>query len=218
MEEYSFDRSIVVRMPQGDTLTNAYLLGVPEEGVGVVVDPAWDGVEIAKEAERRDWRITSIWLTHAHFDHFAGAASLYEACEQPIPVALHPEDHPLWRIQGGAPFFGVTEFDPGPEPTIDLVDGMTLRTGPHSFVVRHTPGHTPGHVILVSKDLGFVFVGDLVFQGSVGRTDLPGASWAELTASIQTQILTLPDATVLFPGHGPATTVGEERSHNPFLS
>lgn len=217
MQEFNFDALTILRFPQGSTMTNAYLMGEAEEGMAVVVDPAWDGLELAREADRRGWRITNIWLTHAHFDHFAGAAALDEASQLPIPVALHPDDHPLWRVQGGAPFFNLPEFDPGPEPTIGLADGMTLRLGQHTFTVRHTPGHTPGHVTILAEGFGCAFVGDLVFQGSVGRTDFPGSSREDLIESIQTHILTLPDETLLLPGHGPVTTVGQERAHNPFL-
>lgn len=218
MEEFNFDGLTVLRFPQGSTMTNAYLMGEVDGDQAVVIDPAWDGLELTGAAGRRGWRITNIWLTHAHFDHFSGAAALDEASQLPIPVALHPDDHPLWRIQGGAPFFNLPEFDPGPEPTISLTDGMTLRLNRHKFTVRHTPGHTPGHVTIIAEEAGFAFVGDVVFQGSVGRTDFPGSSWDALSESIQTHILTLPDETLLLPGHGPVTTVGQERAHNPFLA
>jgi glyoxylase-like metal-dependent hydrolase (beta-lactamase superfamily II) len=207
----------VVRFELGMALTNAYLLGDGETGEAVVIDPAWDGDQIAAAAEERGWRIGSIWLSHAHFDHFGGAGGVADAYDAPVPVALHALDQPLWRARGGASYFGLPSFDPGPEPTIDLEPGMSLNLGSATFEVRFTPGHTPGHVVFASLELGAVFCGDLIFQGSVGRTDLPGGDWNTLLHSIRDEILTLPDATRLFPGHGPDSTVGAERANNPFL-
>lgn len=207
----------VVAFELGMAQTNTYLIGEPGKDHAVVIDPAWQGDRIARAAHDRHWRIGSIWLTHAHFDHFGGAAGIADAYDVPVPVALHEEDQPLWRAMGGAPLFGLPTFDPGPEPTIDLTHGMLLTLGEIEFEVRHTPGHSPGHVILISGELGAVFCGDLIFQGSVGRTDLPGGSWETLLESIQHEILSLPDETRLFPGHGLPTTVGYEREHNPFL-
>lgn len=201
----------------GMAMTNAYLLGHPPSKSAVVIDPAWDGELIAHHAKDNGWRIQSIWLTHAHFDHFGGAAGVAYSTDYPLPVALHPGDQPLWRASGGAALFGLQSFDPGPEPTVDLVHGMELHLGGEVFAVRHTPGHTPGHVIFRSDGLKIVFSGDLIFQGSVGRTDLPGGDWQQLLKSIQDEVLTLDDDVRLFSGHGPATTVGKERTQNPFL-
>lgn len=207
----------IVCFTLGPAQTNAYLLGEPESGTAVVVDPAWDGERIYQAAAERGWRIIALWLTHAHFDHFGGAAGIDAASPSPIPVALHPDDQPLWRLNGGASLFGLGDFDPGPEPEIPLLPGMQLHLGGESFEVRHTPGHTPGHVILVSRDRSYVFCGDLIFAGSVGRVDLPGGDWQTLLESIQREILSLPDETRLLPGHGPETNVGRERLKNPFL-
>ncbi len=132
-------------------------------------------------------------------------------------MALHPADHPLWQVNGGAALFGLQDFDPGPEPTVDLVDGMSLRLGVHVLTAHHTPGHTPGHMIFHYADSNVVFCGDLIFQGSVGRVDLPGGDPQKLMDSIRQHLLTLPDDTTLLPGHGPSTTVGRERQTNPFL-
>lgn len=207
----------IIHFELGMALTNTYLIGEPGTDHAIVIDPAWQGDHIARVAADRGWRIGSIWLTHAHFDHFAGASGVTDAYDVPIPVALHQEDQPLWRAMGGAAWFGFKNFDPGPEPTIDLEQGMILKLGALEFEVRHTPGHSPGHVILVATDLEAVFSGDLIFQGSVGRTDLPGGNWDTLLQSVENEILTLPDAFQLFPGHGPPTTVGVERQSNPFL-
>ncbi len=201
----------------GPVMTNAYLLADPEAGEAAVIDPAWDGEVILDAAKERGWRIAHIWLTHAHFDHFGGAAGVADGCN-PLPmVALHPADYPLWRALGGAPFFGIPLDDPGPEPTIDLHHGQTLRLGRYEFEVRHAPGHTPGHVMFYCATESVLFSGDVIFKRSVGRTDLPGGDWETLLRSIREQVLTLPDATRILPGHMGETTVGEERRGNPFL-
>ena len=207
----------IVRFELGPALTNAYLVGDSDLGEAVVIDPAWDGDLILGEAQNRGWQITHIWLTHAHFDHFGGAAAIADGLSSPVPVALHPDDHPLWRMHGGAAAFGVRNFDPGPEPTIPLSHGMKLRLGEMEFEVRHTPGHTTGHVAILARDQGILFCGDLIFMNSVGRTDFPGGDMDTLLKSIQDEVLSLPDEFHLLPGHGPVTSVGRERQSNPFL-
>jgi glyoxylase-like metal-dependent hydrolase (beta-lactamase superfamily II) len=201
----------------GPAMTNAYLVSDGVSGTAVAIDPAWDGAFLAAEARRRGWRVTDIWITHAHFDHFGGAAALSDDAPAPLPIALHPEDYPLWKVLGGAPWFGLADFDPGPEPTVELSHGAVLRVGRLEVEVRHAPGHTPGHVLFVVPQAKAAFVGDVIFESSVGRTDLPGGDWATLLRSINEQVMTLPDDTRLFPGHGPLTTVGRERAANPFL-
>jgi glyoxylase-like metal-dependent hydrolase (beta-lactamase superfamily II) len=205
----------IVTFTLGPAQTNAYLIADGNSGDAAVIDPAWDGETILAEARRRGWRIAHLWYTHAHFDHIGGAAAIADALN-PLPlVALHPSDHDLWKAAGGGPMFGF-KIDPGPEPGIDFTHGQTLRLGNNTFEVRHTPGHTPGHVVLYCA--GVCFCGDLIFSGSVGRTDLPGGSWPQLVESIQKQIYSLPDDTQLLSGHGPQTTVGEEKFTNPFVN
>ncbi|MGW8249800.1 MAG: MBL fold metallo-hydrolase [Anaerolineales bacterium] len=198
-------------------MTNAYLIADPTTHEAVVIDPADSGELIVTAAQQRGWRIGSIWLTHAHFDHLAGAGEVSDLVDPPPPVALHPEDYPLWRAKGGAMLFGM-DIDPGPEPTIALENGQTVWVGSNQIEIRHAPGHTPGHVIFYCPGERVAFCGDVVFQGSIGRTDLPGGDYDSLMDSIQTQILSLPDDTRLLSGHGPETTVGRERIWNPFLS
>jgi hydroxyacylglutathione hydrolase len=206
----------IVSFTLGPAQTNAYLVADSETKEAVVIDPAWDGHIILAEAQKRGWRIGHLWYTHAHFDHIGGAGAIADALN-PLPlVALHPNDHVLWRAGGGGALFGF-DIDPGPEPTIDFVHGQILRLGSNEFEVRFTPGHTPGHCVLYVAAAGVCFCGDLIFNGSVGRTDLPGGDWETLVKSIKEQVFTLPDDTRLLSGHGPITTVGEEKMNNPFV-
>lgn len=206
----------VITLVLGPVQTNAYLVADPARQEAVVIDPAWDGEAILAEARRRNWQITGVWVTHAHFDHFGGAAGLIRPLVPPPPLGLHPADLPLWRMGGGAALFGIP-IDPAPQPSMELTPGSILHLGSYAFEVRHAPGHTPGHVIFYCESERLAFCGDVIFQGSIGRTDLPGGSYTTLMQSIQTQVLTLPDDTRLYSGHGAPTTVGEERLSNPFL-
>ncbi len=237
----------IVSFVLGPVMTNAYLVADPETGEAAVIDPAWDGKVILAEAEKRNWRIRHLWYTHAHFDHIGGAGEIADALNPPPLVALHPADHKLWQVGGGGVLFGY-RIDPGPEPTIDLEHGMRLHLGRYVFEVRHAPGHTPGHCIFYCADPragrsdraveaqradasttasprlasarreGVLFSGDLIFQYSVGRTDLPGGDWNALVRSIRTQVYTLPDETRILSGHGPETTVGAEKRNNLFVT
>ena len=206
----------IVSFTLGPAQTNAYLVADSQTREAAVIDPSWDGHIILDAAQKRGWRIGHLWYTHAHFDHIGGAGAIADALN-PLPlVALHPNDHVLWRAGGGGAFFGF-DIDPGPEPTIDFTHGQILKLGSVEFEIRFTPGHTPGHCILYVASAGICFCGDLIFAGSVGRTDLPGGDWNTLEKSIKEQIFTLPDDTRLLSGHGPETTVGEERRNNPFV-
>ena len=206
----------IVSFTLGPAMTNSYLVADSETKDAAVIDPSWDGHVILAEAQKRGRRIAHLWYTHAHFDHIGGAGAIADALN-PLPlVALHPADHVLWRAEGGAPLFGF-RIDPGPEPTIDFEHGQTLYLGNMAFEVRHTPGHTPGHVVLYSAAAKVCFCGDLIFHDSVGRTDLPGGDWDTLVESIRKHVFTLPDDTRLLSGHGPETTVGQEKMYNPFV-
>ncbi len=206
----------IVSLQLGPVMTNAYLVADTDTREAVVIDPAWDGHIILAEAEKRGWTIKFIWATHAHFDHIGGVAALVDGSDSPPAVALHPDDLPLWQAKGGAPLFGV-HFDPPPDPTRMLADGDALALGSHPVEVRHAPGHTPGHVLYYFKEDAILFSGDVIFQGSVGRTDLPGGDWNTLINSIQEQVLTLPDDVQILAGHMGPTSVGAERRGNPFL-
>lgn len=206
----------IVTFVLGPVETNAYLLADRETGDAVVIDPAWDGPVMVEAARQRNWKISQVWITHAHFDHLAGAAEIVRLLAPAPEVALHPDDLLLWRMQGGAALFGM-RIETLPEPTLRLQPGQELFVGAHVARVLHTPGHTPGHVTFYFPEIGLAFCGDVIFASSIGRTDLPGGSYSTLLSSIHSQIMTLPDATRLLSGHGPETTVGEERISNPFL-
>jgi len=200
----------------GPVFTNCYLAADTDSGAAVVIDPAWDGQTILEQAAQRNWRIGGIWCTHAHFDHFAAAAELVRAIEPAPLVALHAADRLYWDMGGGGSVFGY-HVEPGPTPTLDLAQTGHLAVGGYDFSVRHAPGHSPGHCIFQCAAEQVLFSGDVIFRRSVGRTDLPGGDWEALERSIRTQVFTLPNETRILPGHGESTTVGEEKSHNPFV-
>ena len=206
----------IVTLVLGPVQTNTYLIADPQTGEAAVIDPAWDGQLILEAARHRDWRVAHIWYTHAHFDHLGGSAALADGLSVPPTVALHRDDYPLWRLRGGADLFGL-QIDPGPEPNLDLSHGQILRLGGSRLQVRHCPGHTRGHVLFTCELENLAFVGDVISQGGIGRTDLPGGDYDTLLEAIQSQVLTLPDAIRLYSGHGPVTTVGDERQSNPYL-
>ncbi|MGD0749934.1 MAG: MBL fold metallo-hydrolase [Anaerolineales bacterium] len=206
----------IVPLMLGPVATNTYLIADSDTCEAAVIDPAWDGQLIAAEAKQRNWRISQIWITHAHFDHIGGTGDLVRGLQVEPVIALHPNDRLLWDSQGGAALFGFT-LPVTPAPTLNLEHGMDLRLGRSFFKVLFTPGHTPGHCIFYCTDSGVCFCGDLIFQNSVGRTDLPGGDWETLVTSIRSQVFPLPDDTRLLSGHGPETTVGQEKSGNPFV-
>ncbi len=195
---------------------NAYLARGAGQEHALAIDPGGATPDLIAALQREGMILDGIVLTHAHVDHIEGVAPLVRATG--APVWLHPAER-SWYDQAEAQgrFFGVALEAP-PPPDRELKGGDVLELAGTRLEVRDVPGHAPGHVILYDAANALAFVGDLVFQGSVGRTDLPGGSWKQLLASIRAAVLTLPDETVLYPGHGPVTTVGQERVGNPFLA
>ena len=182
----------------------------------VAIDPGGAANAMADFIERSQLQLAAILLTHAHIDHIEGIGKLIRRNE--APVYLHPDDRRFYdNAQLQAVQFGMA-IDPLPEVDGALLHGHKLKFGGLGFEVRHVPGHSPGHVLLYAESAHLAFVGDVVFQGSIGRTDLPGGNYQELMRSIRQQVLTLPDNTLLYSGHGPPTTVGQERVSNPFLA
>lgn len=192
---------------------NGYLVSCLGSGTAILVDPGAAVGEMLDAARASEVTIEAIVLTHAHVDHVEGVARAKR--ETDAPIYLHPEameQYLMVPLQGQ--LYGV-ELDPPPSVDRPLSPGDWIRFGDCVLEVRYTPGHAPGHVILVGD--GLALVGDCIFAGSIGRTDLPNGDFALLMRSIREQILTLPDETVLYSGHGRETTVGHERATNPFL-
>lgn len=206
-------RPDVVTLTNGGFAENCHLVADPDAGVAVMVDPGEEaGLFLARLATER-WRLEAVWLTHAHIDHVAGVAAVKDATG--APVHLHPLDRRLYdAVPHQAMMFGLT-VDPLPPPDVELDEGQTLTVGRFGFEVLHVPGHSQGHVAFVGH--GLALAGDVLFAGSVGRTDLPGGDTATLLRSIREKLFALADDTVVHPGHGPATTIGTEKRSNPFV-
>jgi hydroxyacylglutathione hydrolase len=204
----------VVALPNGQLAENCYLIADRSTGEAVIIDPGEEAAMFLAELDTRGWALKGIWLTHAHVDHIMGVGAVRRATG--APIHLHPLDRPLYDAlpQYGA-WLGV-KVDPPPEPDVELRPGTQVRVGRSAFDVRFTPGHSPGSVSFVGH--GMVFGGDVLFNGSIGRTDLPGGDFQTLMSTLQTQFLSLPDSTVVHSGHGPDTTIGVERLTNPFLT
>ncbi len=204
---------IVKSLPTGPLEVNCYIVGCEATGKAMVIDPGGDVPAILALAAENDLTVVCVVNTHGHFDHIGGNRRLLEATR--AELMIHAADRPLLeRADEHAAVFGLTA-EPSPAPDRELVDGEILRLGELEFKVIHTPGHSPGGICLWSGD--YVFVGDTLFAGSVGRTDLPGGDHAALIRNIREKLLLLPEPTRVCPGHGPLTTIGREKDHNPFL-
>ncbi|HET9464507.1 MAG TPA: MBL fold metallo-hydrolase [Gemmatimonadales bacterium] len=204
----------VVSLPNGQFAENCYLVADRQSREAVIIDPGEESAMFLAELDTRAWTLGGIWITHGHIDHIMGIAAVHAATG--APVHLHPLDRPIYDAlpQYGA-WVGM-QLERPPAPDRDLQPGQLLRVGRFQFAVRFTPGHSPGSVSFLGE--GMIFGGDVLFSGSVGRTDLPGGDAAALLASIQSEFLSLPDSTVVHSGHGPDTTIGLERLTNPFLT
>lgn len=203
----------VDRFVTGDFQENCYLLSLEDTGEAVLVDPGADGEALVSAIERRGVRPVAIWLTHAHIDHIGAVREVKDAWD--IPIFLHPADLPLYRAaEQQAAAFGIP-FQKPPEPEAAFHDGEDVRLGDRRFSVMHAPGHSPGHVVLHRE--GLALVGDCLFAGSIGRSDLPLSNSADLERSLA-RIAALAPETRVLPGHGPETTIGRERRSNPFLA
>jgi len=204
----------IVALPNGQFAENCWLVADPRTREAVMVDPGEESDTFLAELDRQQWSLRAIWLTHAHIDHILGVAAVKRATG--AAVYLHPDDRPLYdALPDQGTWFGIRADRP-PPPDQALAAGQRLTVGGLEFTVRHTPGHSPGSVSFLGH--GTIFGGDVLFNGSIGRTDLPGGDFATLMRSLQRDFLSLPDSTVVRSGHGPETTVGVERLTNPFLT
>jgi len=194
---------------------NSYVVGCPASGRAVLIDPGGEVPALLDVARELGLEIDAIWLTHAHLDHVLGLREA--AAATGAPIWLHPEDRMLYDAapqQGEAFGFPV---EPLPEVDESFASGQRLQLGEHTVEVLFVPGHSPGHVAFWFPEAQIVVAGDVLFAGSIGRTDLPGGSYETLMRSIRQVIVPLGDDVRIFPGHGPPTEVGIERTSNPFL-
>jgi len=208
----------VEQIPNGLFRENCYVVIDDASSLCAIIDPGEEAALIARRIVSLNVTPQQIWLTHAHVDHVLGTGQLMREIGHPLPIALHPADRVLYdHVEQQADVFGMTvEGLPLPPPDRELVPGVPVTIGSLRFDVRATPGHSPGSVSFVGH--GVVFTGDVLFQGSIGRTDLFGANPDALMRAIERELLSLPDNTIVYPGHGPATTIGDERRRNPFLT
>jgi glyoxylase-like metal-dependent hydrolase (beta-lactamase superfamily II) len=199
-------------MEVGPFAANCYLVACPETKEAVIIDPGAEGKHIIKQVTELGLKVKYIINTHAHIDHVGANGEVKDAFN--APVLVHAADAPLLRTPQAsmALFMNQGKITP---PDRTLQEGDVLEVGTLSIKVLETPGHTPGGVCLDIN--GALFTGDTLFAGSIGRTDFPGGSYRQLINSIKEKILKYADDTRVFPGHGPPTTVGDERLYNPFL-
>ena len=206
---------ILETLTVGPFQENCYVIGDEETGTGAIVDPGDEAARIALAVEQSGLEIGQILITHAHIDHVGAVAALVD--EYACPVLMHAEaEAMLQQLPTQAMMMGL-RF--GKVPAVDrhLGDGEVLEVGGLELRSLYTPGHAPGHLAFYVESEDVVLSGDALFAGSVGRTDLFGGSMEVLLRSINERLLALPDETKVYPGHGPETTIAEERSHNPFL-
>jgi hydroxyacylglutathione hydrolase len=206
--------------PTGPIQANCILIGDSEAGVLAVIDPGEEAEIIAERVRASGLNPEFILHTHGHLDHAGGTAELKRLLGDKVVVGLHPDEVELYNsLPKQGQMFGFQAEAP-PKPDLDLVHGNEIKIGSLTLEVRHTPGHSPGGVCFVVKGCAdpLVIVGDVLFAGSIGRTDLWGGSFQILEQSIRQQLYTLPDDTRVICGHGPDTTIGREKVTNPFVS
>ena len=204
---------IIKTLPVGPIMANCFIVGCQETLEAAVIDPGDEADKILQLLADLDLNVKTIINTHGHFDHVSANKGIHTATN--APILIHALDAPmLAQISASAANWGLSAEDsPPPERTIN--DGDTITFGQITLKVLHTPGHTPGGVSLFTD--GHVFVGDTLFAGSIGRTDFPGGDFATLKSSIQDKLFALGDDVRVYTGHGPETTIGHEKQHNPFV-
>jgi len=203
---------ILERLVVGPLASNCYIVGSEVTGEGMIIDPGDEAKQILRKIKDLQLDIKFIILTHGHIDHIGAVREVSEATG--AEVCVHTDDAQSlkgWRMSS---ILG-SSYPAPPPPDRLLKDGDSIDISDLHFLVLHTPGHTPGGICLLGQ--GVVFTGDTLFNYGVGRTDLPGGSHSQLLNSLHTKLMILPDDTVVYPGHGPETTIGAERRGNPFL-
>lgn len=206
---------ILKMLEVGPFASNCYIVGSEATKEGMIIDPGAEADTILQNVRQLGLDIKLIVLTHAHMDHIGALRAVKEATG--APIAIHEAEENGGLMQGMAKMFGMVmtgSFRSPPKPDRLLKDGDTLEVGDLSFTVIHTPGHSPGGISLYGH--GVVFSGDTLFNFGIGRYDLPGCNYANLVDSLS-KLMSLPDETIVLPGHGPETTIANERQYNPFL-
>lgn len=206
----------VIYFPLGPVQTNCYIIQDQKNNC-LIVDPGEEGERVIQHIESEHLKPVAILLTHGHFDHIGAVDSVRDHFN--VPVYIHESEAETLtspEANGSTRYPGLPLIQNRPADYLIEEEGL-MELGPFSFEVRHTPGHSPGSVTFVFKEDGFAIVGDTLFNGSIGRTDLPGGDMETLLTSIHEKLLSLDEAFIVYPGHGPATTPKEERSRNPFL-
>jgi hydroxyacylglutathione hydrolase len=198
----------------GPFFVNCYIVGDPDSKKGIIIDPGWDAAEIIAHANRHDLTIESIIITHGHADHIVALEEVRRHFGAKVMIGEKDAQMLINPSTNLSASLG-EELTTKPADKF-LHDGDIIQVGKFQFTVLETPGHSPGSISLYGHDV--VFTGDALFLGSVGRTDLPGGSHETLLDSIQQKLLILPEDTIVYSGHGPDTTIGQERDFNPFLS
>ena len=207
---------IVEKLSLGPLETNCFIIADSNCNDCIIIDPAWDANKIIGLVNNRHWKLQSIWLTHAHFDHFGALGSIMKSYPN-LPLGLHIMDLKLYEAGGGAATWSVP-IDNSHQPTIWFDKIKTLNVGEHNFNVLFVPGHSPGHVAFLAANSNLLFGGDVLFQQGIGRTDLYGGDHTQLINSINMHFLTLPDDTIVYPGHGSNTTISAEKQYNPYIT
>ena len=205
---------VVEHLVVGPLQSNCFILGEEVSGEAVIIDPGEDGEMILSAVKRKPWKVVGVLNTHAHFDHTGGNGVVVQGTDAPLIVPRADAPSIAQAHMAGRLYGLVVQASPPPDRLLD--EGDVITVGDEKIHVRSTPGHTAGGAIFVTS--AGVFSGDSLFAGSIGRTDLPGGDYHTLISSIKEKILDLPDDTPVFPGHGPFTTVGREKTLNPFLT
>lgn len=206
---------------------NTRVISCSRTKAATCVDPGEPSNEVVNYINEKDLELKAICATHGHLDHIGGVAFLHHAFPD-AEVLVHKDEEPLYFSLPQQPLFmGIQQhqlealgmaYDDPPKPTRNVEHGEILEIGDLRFEVRHCPGHTPGHIVLIEHSARTVFTGDCLFSGTVGRTDLPGGNHEQLIDAIRKNVLSLDDDFAVMCGHGPDTTVGDERANNPFLT